>query len=176
MCAIRRALGSARLFRELFETRHRLLLGEQVSDAEYVSDEQGERQLALCGDFIQGCWDGYTGHAVLCDTDFIALTPEGGANKHPMPFVTSVSDRAWGGFYSFRRHRLVDMPCAYARSVLRPLQNFAPLLAPLADELEARGSALLRGDLDVVQISFSCIEAWISAAWTVHEKRTLMLG
>ena len=155
-CALRRALLSARFFRELHETRHRLIMGE------YTSSDPLE---GTCAEITQLCWDGHTGQVALCDTDFIALTVEG----HTLPFPSSVSDRAWGHFNvggpkSSARSVLIDMPCSFGRSILLPLSGQgAWQLKVLADELAARNALLAQG-APVSQMSFSCIEAWIAAA------------
>ena len=128
--------------------------------------ERGE----TCGELTQKCFDGYTGQLALCDTDFIATTVDG----HPLPFSTSVSDRAWGHFggnFIYSLPSMLDMPCSFGRSVLRPLQRHLPFLGALIDELSARNQLLVSG-AGVAQLSFSCIEAWIIAAATSYNLST----
>ena len=85
--------------------------------------------------------------------------------------MISVSDRAWGAFRVGRasaRSVLIDMPCAFGRSVLAPMRDQGlKFLAPLVDELLARNALLARG-AEVAQLSFSCIEAWVAAAAVAH--------
>ena len=158
-CTLRRVLLSARFMRALHESSHRLILGEHTS----------AQPPETCSELTQLCWDGHTGQLALCDTDFIALTPAGG--RPPLPFASSVSDRAWGAFRVGRasaRSVLIDMPCAFGRSVLAPMRDQGlKFLAPLVDELLARNALLARG-AEVAQLSFSCIEAWVAAAAVAH--------
>ena len=168
-CLLRRVLLSARLMRTLHESSHRLILGEHTSPSQFPE---------TCSELTQLCWHGHTGQLVLCDTDFIALTPDGGGGgQQPLPFASSVSDRAWAAFRIGRasaRSMLIDMPCAFGRSVLAPLRDQGlSFLAPLVDELLARNALLARG-AEVAQLSFSCIEAWVAAAAVAHDVRLQM--
>ena len=59
---------------------------------------------------------------------------------------------------------LVDLPLAFAATVLRPQTKALPLLASLVDEIEARHAALTAGDTNVRQLTFSCAHAWLRVA------------
>ena len=163
-CALHRALLTARMFEELHEGRHRAILGEFVDASDEDDGLEGADPSNLtCGEITQLCWDGHTGQLALCDTDFIALVPP--SHNVPLPFSTSVSDRVWGRATSSRatskasrEGRVIDMPCAFARSVLRPWVGLLPWLAPLIAEIGARHKLLGEG---VKQLSFSCIGEWM---------------
>lgn len=88
---------------------------------------------------------------------------------HPLPFTTGMSHRNWADFKSVggRRGRddSIDLLCAFANTMLRPLAVLLPPLGRLADEVHARHDAIVRGEpAGVVQLSFSCAHAWLRAA------------
>ena len=170
-CTLRRALASARLFRELHETSHRLILGEYLD----VSSDRGNALLEGCGEITQLCWDAQSGQVAICDTDFLAVN----VGAHPLSFPSSVSDRLWGrnsggsgrgdghASKASRESAMLDMPCAFARSVLTQWLGVLPWLQPLIEEVEAR-HGMINAGVEVVQMSFSCIEAWMAAAADVQ--------
>ena len=66
---------------------------------------------------------------------------------------------------------IVDLPCALANALFRPLSRHFSPLAELSDELAARHEAIVRAaEPEVAQLSFSCIYAWLSTAASAAER------
>ena len=119
----------------------------------------------------QFCLHGHRGHLAVCDVDWIAAAYHGNALL-PLSFSTAVVSKSWAhnalpnrappnGF----EPRLMDLPCAFANTVLQPLQALVPPMRLLAEEVQARHTALVRGvPAGIYQMSFSCMHAWLQAA------------
>ena len=92
------------------------------------------------------------GTLALCDVDFVgpALVVEprhGRLVTQPLPFTTAVAHRDWAGFKAMGgpapHGKLVDLPCAFANTLLRPFGGLLPPFTRLADEVQARHEAIV---------------------------------
>ena len=108
---------------------------------------------------------------VLCDTDFVGPRAADGPSLRPLSFTTAVSKSApfadafpgLGG--SPPKSGYIDLPCAFANTLLRPLVAHVPAFGTLADELFVRHEAIVSGHPQgTTQLSWSCMYAWLCAA------------
>lgn len=181
-CAVQAALRAIEFVHELSE-RHRVLLLEHVRRSNDSASHCGELDLRqFC--FGTGARRGSTAldlrHGsprfgavlALCDTDFVGPRLFGLSQLRPLPFSTAVfrpSAFAHAGFKGLGglppASGIVDLPCALANTLLQPLSAHFPLLRELGREVTERYKAMVRGaPAGVVQLSLSCMHAWLSAA------------
>lgn len=181
-CAVQAALRAIEFVHELSE-RHRVLLLEHVRRSNDSASHCGELDLRqFC--FGTGARRGSTAldsrHGsprfgavlALCDTDFVGPRLFGLSQLRQLPFSTAVfrpSAFAHAGFKGLGglppSSGIVDLPCALANTLLQPLSAHFPLLRELGREVTERYKAMVRGaPAGVVQLSLSCMHAWLSAA------------
>ena len=181
-CAVQAALRAIEFVHELSE-RHRVLLLEHVRRSNDSASHCGELDLRqFC--FGMGARRGSTtldsrhgstqsgAILALCDTDFVGPRLFGLSKLRPLPFSTAVfrpSSFANAGFKGLGgfppASGIVDLPCALANTLLQPLSAHFPLLRELSREVTERYSAMVRGvPAGVVQLSLSCMHAWLTAA------------
>lgn len=176
-CAIDLALQATTLLHGLTERHHALLLEHVVrSDG----DEGANSSSTDCGtlDFRQFCKGlGAQPSLALCDTDFVGPRAFAGDALRPLPFSTAVlAPRPFSADFVGVGGRpppggIVDLPCALANALFRPLSRHFSPLAELSDELAARHEAIVRAaEPEVAQLSFSCIHAWLSTAASAAER------
>ena len=180
-CALFVALRSIEFLHTLTE-RHHLLLLEHVVRSENASEAStcGELDLRNSQFCVTGLAD-VSGSAdersadddlflVLCDTDFIGPRLHPNFSLRPLSYSTAVTSRSAfkGAFPDLGGQPtaggIIDLPCALANTFLRPLAGFVPAFQALSDELIARHEAIVNGDQATVQLSFSCMHAWLRAA------------
>ena len=181
-CAVQAALRAIEFVHELSE-RHHVLLLEHVRQSNGSASHCGELDLRqFC--FGMGARRGSTtldsrhgstqsgAVLALCDTDFVGPRLFGLSKLRPLPFSTAVfrpSSFANAGFKGLGglppASGIVDLPCALANTLLQPLSAHFPLLRELSREVTERYSAMVRGvPAGVVQLSLSCMHAWLTAA------------
>lgn len=157
------------------ETMHVLTELHHAALEEHVN---AARRELLDGQF---CFSPRDNRLMVCDTDFVRLW-DPRAWGHPPSWTTAVRvvprhcppSCRMEGFFGLRadddellapnQTALVDLPLAFAATVLRPQTKALPLLASLVDEIEARHAALTAGDTNVRQLTFSCAHAWLRVA------------
>ena len=182
-CAVQAALRAIEFVHDLSE-RHRVLLLEHVRRSNDSASHCGQldlRQFCFGARARRGsaAFDTRHGSArpeailALCDTDFVGPRLFGLSKLRPLPFSTAVfrpSAFAGAGFKGLGgfppASGIVDLPCALANTLLQPLSAHFPPLRDLSREVTERYTAMVRGAPagGVVQLSLSCMHAWLTAA------------